>query len=878
MTFYNMEDEKSEEESKQESAAPSTPTHPLQEISKSQSPQPKDQLAFLSQPVPPKAMPMVSPGKRMGKPRLMIERLELENFKSYAGRKIIGPFHKYFTSVVGPNGSGKSNLIDSLMFVFGKRSKKLRIHKLTDVIHKSASARECKFARVSVFFQEIIDTGDGDDDYKVLEDSRFVVSHEVKKTGDSCYRINSEKRTFEEVSALLKTKGIDLDYNRFLLLQGEVESISMMKPKGMAPNEIGLLEYLEDVIGTDRYKEAIETREKAIEIKEEEKSQKESKLKDVRKQLLELEDPKNKAIEFIKKEKMRFAADNLVQQIEKYVVLQNNRQKDEERKTLGAEREKAEEEKKTKLRENAEFQKALAESNEELQKTNQIFEKSSKEYSVIEKQYEEGLQEFKRLQELQVKLEDQMKKRKKDHSNLVQGRVQTEAKVPELEKQIEVMKTRSEELAAKVAEKEKQVTETMGEFTKKKAEIEQKLLPQKKLFEESKRKLDSINSEIENIESTEKKNEESKQVLMERIGELERDCVAKKTELNTIITKQEKHKKELEEGKRKENLLAEDEKKIISKIQELSSRLNAARIAIQESQNKNALLKSLLSAQEHGAVKGIIGRLGDLGSIDEMYDIAITNACPQLDSIVVQSSEQASSVIEYMKEKRLGRAALTIMDIVLKKYNKDDKEKDTATEIPCKRLVDLIKPRKDEYKAAFYSVLGNTLVVDTLDNAMKLNYGKRRYRVVTLKGDVIEISGTMSGGGKPRRGGMSAVQHNEDELSPEQLQKLENDLELLKAQLKEIKEKQAIHRGLISSAETQLVNMESKKNLISMESQSFNNQLKEFKDKLSALEELAKNRQGRENNAGLLENMKKEASKINENLIPLVFYHILYQK
>jgi structural maintenance of chromosome 4 len=30
-------------------------------------------------------------------------------------------------------------------------------------------------------------------------------------------------------------KGIDLDHNRFLILQGEVEQISLMKPKGSNP-------------------------------------------------------------------------------------------------------------------------------------------------------------------------------------------------------------------------------------------------------------------------------------------------------------------------------------------------------------------------------------------------------------------------------------------------------------------------------------------------------------------------------------------------------------------------------------------------------------------------------------------------------------------
>jgi AAA15 family ATPase/GTPase len=31
-----------------------------------------------------------------------------------------------FSSVVGPNGSGKSNVIDALLFVFGKRAKQAR--------------------------------------------------------------------------------------------------------------------------------------------------------------------------------------------------------------------------------------------------------------------------------------------------------------------------------------------------------------------------------------------------------------------------------------------------------------------------------------------------------------------------------------------------------------------------------------------------------------------------------------------------------------------------------------------------------------------------------------------------------------------------------
>jgi len=57
---------------------------------------------------------------------LRIHEIILENFKSYLGKQVIGPFHEKFTAVIGPNGSGKSNLIESLLFVFGKRARWLR--------------------------------------------------------------------------------------------------------------------------------------------------------------------------------------------------------------------------------------------------------------------------------------------------------------------------------------------------------------------------------------------------------------------------------------------------------------------------------------------------------------------------------------------------------------------------------------------------------------------------------------------------------------------------------------------------------------------------------------------------------------------------------
>jgi structural maintenance of chromosome 4 len=89
--------------------------------------------------------------------RTIITYLILTNFKSYAGRQEVGPFHASFSSVVGPNGSGKSNVIDSLLFVFGFRASKMRQGKISALIHNSATHPDLDHCEVAVHFQEVMD-------------------------------------------------------------------------------------------------------------------------------------------------------------------------------------------------------------------------------------------------------------------------------------------------------------------------------------------------------------------------------------------------------------------------------------------------------------------------------------------------------------------------------------------------------------------------------------------------------------------------------------------------------------------------------------------------------------------------------------------------
>ncbi|KAI2532247.1 structural maintenance of chromosomes 4, partial [Homo sapiens] len=117
-----------------------------------------------------------------------------------------------------------------MLFVFGYRAQKIRSKKLSVLIHNSDEHKDIQSCTVEVHFQKIIDK-EGDD-YEVIPNSNFYVSRTACRDNTSVYHISGKKKTFKDVGNLLRSHGIDLDHNRFLILQGEVEQIAMMKPKG----------------------------------------------------------------------------------------------------------------------------------------------------------------------------------------------------------------------------------------------------------------------------------------------------------------------------------------------------------------------------------------------------------------------------------------------------------------------------------------------------------------------------------------------------------------------------------------------------------------------------------------------------------------------
>ncbi|CEJ02240.1 Putative Structural maintenance of chromosomes protein [Rhizopus microsporus] len=324
-------------------------------------------------------------------PRLAMKKMVLNDFKSYAGRQVIGPFHKSFSAIVGPNGSGKSNVIDALLFVFGYRANKMRQGKLSELIHNSAKYPNCQTCSVEIHFHEIID-GDDPNDYTVVPNSELVIARQANRNNSSKYFINNKSSNFTEVTTLLKTRGIDLDHKRFLILQGEVESIALMKPKAKDNNDDGLLEYLEDIIGTSKYKAPIEEASVRLEALNEIRGEKVGRVKYVSRELASMEEKKAEAENYLENENELAQRRNELYQIYLYETKQNIDVANQAIEELNA-----------KL---VEESQKYADIEKEKSVLNEVYQTASKEYNEIEKESETYIKQQAKLEKEEVQLRE----------------------------------------------------------------------------------------------------------------------------------------------------------------------------------------------------------------------------------------------------------------------------------------------------------------------------------------------------------------------------------------------------------------------------------------------------------------------------------------
>ncbi|XP_069103456.1 structural maintenance of chromosomes protein 4-like [Argopecten irradians] len=724
--------------------------------------------------IPPAAMSVAT--YEVHGPRLMISHIVNENFKSYAGTQTLGPFHKSFTSIIGPNGSGKSNVIDSMLFVFGFRANKIRSKKISVLIHNSENHTNIQGCTVSVHFQKIIDTGDGDDEYTVVPDSKFVVARTAFRDNSSYYTVDGKRQTYKEVATLLRGSGIDLDHNRFLILQGEVEQIAMMKPKGLTENEDGMLEFLEDIIGSNRFKEPIELLAKRVETLNEMRGEKLNRVKAVEKEKDDLEGSKNEAVEFLCMENEIIRHKNKLYQ--KYV------------KECVVNEEKASEE-------YNKINEGMKDVNEKMKAITDAIKEKGKKHKHILKQYEdlvakgdEAKERFSEFEKQDVKCREDMKHTKSKAKKLEKTLEQEKRKVEEFKampeqteqviadhrrklEKLEKEKKKEEEKLAEVMESLK--TETKGLQEEKEAK-EEELLGLQKSVNDTKSKLNIAQSELDICLSNQQKETSKLEEMQRNLSKASSTAKDRQSYLKDLKKKLPETENVIEKAKKDVELATATELKCFDELKAVRSKVEEARSSMQAAKRQGRVIESLLEAKKRGTLPGVCGRLGDLGAIDMKYDVAISTACGALDHIVVDTIDTAQQCVQFLKKNNIGSATFIGLD-KMAKWKEHTKRKISAPEgVP--RLFDLVSTKDLNYLPAFYFALRDTLVANDLEQATRIAYGKTRFRVVTLQGQLIDQSGTMSGGGKSvckGRMGSAIV----SDIDPKELTNMENSLEKL---------------------------------------------------------------------------------------------------
>lgn len=714
--------------------------------------------------------------------RLVITKIEIHNFKSYGQTQILGPFHKCFTSIVGPNGSGKSNVIDAMLFVFGYRAQKLRLKKLSLLIHNSDTYPDCSSCSVKVHFALIYDQIE--DQMDIIEGSEFTISRTAHKDSSSYYCIDDRRVQFREVSKRLESHGIDLRYNRFLILQGEVEQISLMKPKAENDNESGMLEFLEDIIGTTRLKAPLEKINARVNELNELRSDKINRCKLVKNEVDALESVKDEAIAYL-------IMENNLMKKQACLYEKQKQESVEVLESVQREYEEAERVLKEVMSGLEEIKEKQRIKQEECSQINSQYEVVNKNLDALNEKYKSLEKEGEQNRSKNTNTFEKGKKILKDKTGVEEMLKEALEELPKLEEQVEENQKKHAELQVELTKAEDELSELRGTLEgdlkplrQTRGKFETDLMSMQKEINEARAALDLKRSDLDQYLLTERQ-EKSKLISLESDLKSNLSKLEEKKKLVSGCTSDlPESERRIEANLKKAKDLESKRKEIETTLGQESQILMEAKNLIREKESRNRVLTKIMEQKRSGNIPGVYGRLGDLASIDKKYDIAIsTIAGGQLDKILTDCPKTSSKCIDYLKKNNIGTATFSALD-QKQKY----RHANFDFNYPAERLIDLIDVQNEEFVPAFSDILRDTLVVETSDLANKIAFSGRGWTVVTLKGHIYRSYGVMTGGGRPvsgkmrvtsdvRRASLAAGMTEEDiEKLEERVRQLRSDL------------------------------------------------------------------------------------------------------
>ncbi|MBW2993225.1 hypothetical protein KY317_01470, partial [Candidatus Woesearchaeota archaeon] len=213
-----------------------------------------------------------------------------------------------------------------------------------------------------------------------------------------------------------------------------------------------------------------------------------------------------------------------------------------------------------------------------------------------------------------------------------------------------------------------------------------------------------------------------------------------------------------------------------SGMQEELAKLNAKKMHIKERLGENIAVAKILAQKNN--IRGIHGTVSELGSVSSEYAQALEIAAgPRINSVIVDNERAASECIKYLKKNRLGVATFIPLNKITERRISPDVKKLAKTQGAHDFAINLVSFDK-KFQKAFSYIFGNTLVVDNIDIARKIGIGKSR--MVTLDGDLAEMTGAMQGGYRRKKQGggfqqKEIVKHIQEKET--EFEKLKNEID-----------------------------------------------------------------------------------------------------
>jgi chromosome segregation protein len=713
---------------------------------------------------------------------MRIKELEIDNFKSFKQKTVI-PFLNGFTTISGPNGSGKSNIIDCILFALGlSTSRTLRAEKLPDLINNNNQRKE---ASVKITFEDESDPG-----------VTFDIRRKIKIGSNgytSTYYLNGHVSTLTEVHDTLSKYNVAPGcYN--VMMQGDVTGIINMGPTERR-------KIIDELAGVTEFDRRIEQATKEIDTVQDRIERSNIILTEIDTRLEQLSSERETALKY---QKIKDERQQYINQISlvKYTELKKSINLTQENITESI-KEKNNTEKELQLLESKidEAQAFLDELNKQVKikgedqqisltkqseaLKGEIFRKEqSIEYSqkqieennrTVEKAYSEINKLKENIDDTQLKIEN-----KQEQYQLI-------------EKQLEKEK---EELS-KLIEESGDLTKAAQDFIEKrnqlKKELEKAEDEQSRLYRE-KLKWDDIlernKNELKEIEATLNSSGNDKSTLKEQKALLEKEIQYLHEEKEACEIQLKNTISEMEALKAKITEIETNINKNYRRLMQLEANKKAA-----ESSNMDRPIEIILNS----GIPGIHKTLSQLGKVDKEYSVALETAMgSRMKCIVVDNEHVGGEAIEYLKEKKAGRATFLPLTKI-RAYPVRNSLPDINGVIDFAiNLIDF----NHTYETVFQFALGETLVVDSVNTAKQL-MGK--YRMVTLDGSLIEKSGAMTGGSN-YKSNIKFASDYDDELKEYTyvLQQLNTKKESISIQLKELERKSERIRQTYSDTLNQL--------------------------------------------------------------------------